>query len=70
VPGGGDVRAASNSNRTRKACDIARAIYLVGERFTLLLARELFTGFRSYGELAAALPGIGTNLLADRLKQL
>jgi hypothetical protein len=53
-----------------QACDIARALDLGGERWTLLLARELITGPRSYGQLSSALPGIGTNLLADRLKQL
>ena len=52
------------------ACEIARALDVVGERWTLLLVRELFTGTRTYGQLPRALPGIGTNLLADRLKQL
>ena len=52
------------------ACEIARALDVIGERWTLLLVRELFTGTRTYGQLSRALPGIGTNLLADRLKQL
>ena len=43
---------------------------MVGERWTLLIIRELLIGGRRYKELAEALPGMGTNLLADRLKQL
>lgn len=53
-----------------QACDIARTLDLVGERWTLLLLRELFTGSRSYSQLAESLPSMGTNLLATRLKQL
>ncbi len=53
-----------------QACNIARTLDLVGERWTLLLLRELATGSRSYGQLEASLPGIGTNLLATRLKRL
>lgn len=53
-----------------QACNIARTLDLVGERWTLLLLRELATGPRSYGQLEESLPGIGTNLLAARLKQL
>ncbi len=56
--------------RYSQACNIARTLDLVGERWTLLLLRELATGPRMYGQLEAALGGIGTNLLADRLKQL
>lgn len=53
-----------------QACNIARTLDLVGERWTLLLLRELATGSRSYGQLEESLPGIGTNLLAARLKRL
>ena len=51
-------------------CALAHALDLVGERWTLLLIRELLTGPRRYGELLANLPGMGTNLLAARLKDL
>lgn len=53
-----------------QACNVARTLDLVGERWTLLLLRELSTGSRSYGQLEESLPGIGTNLLAARLKRL
>jgi DNA-binding HxlR family transcriptional regulator len=51
-------------------CALARALDTVGERWTLLIVRELLPGPRRYTDLLDALPGIGTNLLADRLKQL
>lgn len=51
-------------------CGIARALDIVGERWTLLIVRELLIRPARYGELAAALPGIATNLLAQRLRTL
>jgi DNA-binding HxlR family transcriptional regulator len=51
-------------------CGLAHALDLLGERWTLLIVRELILGPKRYGELLRALPGIGTNLLAARLKAL
>jgi DNA-binding HxlR family transcriptional regulator len=51
-------------------CPIAHALGLVGERWTLLVVRELAHGPLRYTDLADRLPGIGTNILADRLKEL
>lgn len=51
-------------------CGIARALDLVGERWTLLIARDLLLGPRRYADLLEGLPGITTNLLALRLKEL
>ena len=51
-------------------CPIAHALGLVGERWTLLVVRELLHGPKRYTDLAAHLPGIGTNILAARLKEL
>lgn len=51
-------------------CPIARGLDVLGERWTLLILRELFGGSRRYGDLRAELPGIATNLLADRLREL
>lgn len=64
------VSAKSERRSYGQACNIARTLDLVGERWTLLLLRELSTGSRSYGQLEESLPGIGTNLLAARLKRL
>lgn len=58
------------SRSYQQACGLARALDVLGERWTLLLVRELGFGPRRYGDLLAALTGIGTNLLADRLRHL
>jgi len=49
---------------------MARTLDVVGSRWTLLIVRELLTGPKRFKDLLAWLPGIGTNLLARRLKQL
>jgi DNA-binding HxlR family transcriptional regulator len=51
-------------------CPIARGLDVLGERWTLLILRELVGGARRYGDLRAELPGIATNLLAERLVEL
>jgi DNA-binding HxlR family transcriptional regulator len=53
-----------------QACAIARALDVVGERWSLLLVRELTFGPRRYRDLATGLPGIPSNVLAGRLKDL
>jgi DNA-binding HxlR family transcriptional regulator len=54
----------------KQNCPIAKSLDLVGERWTLLILRELLGGPRRYSDLRAELPGIATNLLAERLKEL
>jgi len=49
---------------------ISRALELVGERWALLIVRDLLVGPRRYSELAAGLPRIPSNILATRLKEL
>ena len=56
--------------RYEQACAIARALDVVGERWSLLLIRELTLGPRRYRDLATGLPGIPSNVLAARLKDL
>src|SRR5712691_11673221 len=58
------------SKRYDQYCAIAHALGLVGERWSLLIVRELLHGPKRYTDLAASLPGIGTNILAARLKEL
>ncbi len=53
-----------------QACALAKALDLVGERWTLLMVRELLIAPRRYRDLVENLPGMGTNLLADRLKEM
>lgn len=51
-------------------CAAARALDLIGERWTLLIVRELVRGQQRYTDLLEGLPGIGPNVLAARLKHL
>lgn len=54
----------------RQYCALAKALDVVGERWTLLMIREFMIGPRRYRDLLENLPGMGTNLLAARLKEL
>jgi DNA-binding HxlR family transcriptional regulator/putative sterol carrier protein len=54
----------------KQYCAVARALDIVGERWTLLIVRELLTGPKRFKDLLEGLSGIGTNLLAARLKDL
>lgn len=51
-------------------CGLAAALDVLGERWTLLILRDLALGPKRFRDLADALPGIGTNLLSARLKTL
>jgi DNA-binding HxlR family transcriptional regulator/putative sterol carrier protein len=54
-----------------QACGLARALDLIGDRWTMLIARELlFLGPRRFTDLRAALPGMASNLLVQRLRSL
>lgn len=54
----------------RQNCALARAADVIGERWTLLLVRDLLVGPRRFRDLVRSLRGIGTNLLTTRLKEL
>lgn len=56
--------------RYHQYCPIAHSLGLIGERWTLLVVRELLYGPKRYTDLVDRLPGIGTNILAGRLKEL
>src|SRR4051794_38446488 len=51
-------------------CSIARALDVLGERWTLLVVRELLLGPKRFKDLLEILPAMGTNRLSDRLKTL
>src|SRR6202035_111655 len=52
-------------------CSIAKALDVVGDRWTLLIVRELLIrGACRYTDLRNGLPGIATNMLVDRLREL
>lgn len=58
-----------NREYQRQNCSIARALELVGERWTLLIIRDAFLGLRRFDEFHESL-GISRNVLADRLNRL
>ncbi len=51
-------------------CALAQALDLIGERWTILIIRELLVGPRRFKDLLEGLPNISTNLLSERLKKL
>ena len=54
----------------RSACAVANSLDLVGDKWSLLVVRDLLHGKRTYKELADSPEGIPTNILADRLRRL
>jgi DNA-binding HxlR family transcriptional regulator len=58
------------TKRYDQYCPMAHALDLVGDRWSLLVVRELMRGPKRYTDLAERLPGIGTNVLAARLRDL
>jgi DNA-binding HxlR family transcriptional regulator len=65
--------AAATGDRAgarRSLCPVACALDVVGDRWTLLVIRDLIGGKRRYGDFLASAEKIPTNILADRLKRL
>ena len=58
------------AKRYDQYCPVAHALDVVGDRWALLVVRELMQGPKRYTDLADGLPGIGTNILAARLRDL
>ena len=54
----------------RSPCAVANTLDLIGDKWSLLVVRDLLLGKRTYGELADSPEGIPTNILAERLKRL
>jgi DNA-binding HxlR family transcriptional regulator len=55
---------------TRSTCAIANSLDIVGDKWSLLVVRDLLHGRHTYGELVNSPEGIPTNILAERLKRL
>ena len=64
------VWAMAGPRSYRDACGIARALDLVGERWALLVVRELLLGPKRYTDLRSGVPGVGPDVLAQRLREL
>ena len=54
----------------RSKCPVTCTLDIVGDKWTLIVVRDLFLGKRRYGEFAESPEGIPTNILAERLKRL
>ena len=63
-------RQSEEKRRYEDACGLAHALELIGERWALLVLRELMFGSRRFSELKADLPGISANVLTQRLTEL
>jgi DNA-binding HxlR family transcriptional regulator len=69
--GASGANQMKNERRTySQYCPLARALDVLGERWTLLIIRELLSGPKRFKDLQDALIGIGTNLLSTRLKEI
>jgi DNA-binding HxlR family transcriptional regulator len=64
------AKKSSTKRSYDQFCALARALDRLGERWTLLIVRNLLLGPRRYSDLLAELPGMTTNLLAERLKSM
>jgi DNA-binding HxlR family transcriptional regulator len=64
------ARQSEEKRRYEDACGLAHALELIGERWALLVLRELMYGPRRFSGLKADLPGISANVLAQRLSEL
>jgi DNA-binding HxlR family transcriptional regulator len=70
-PAGAAARGSGSSKAgPRSPCPVAGALDLVGDRWTLVILRDLLGGKSRYGQFLASPEGISTNLLADRLQRL
>ena len=58
------------SDPTQSGCPIASALDLLGDRWTLVVLRDVLTGKRLFKEFLDSPEGISTNILADRLRRL
>ena len=62
--------AMATSRTYEDSCGVAHALELVGERWALLVVRELMLGAKRFGDIKAGLPGISANVLSHRLDEL
>jgi DNA-binding HxlR family transcriptional regulator len=64
------MTAVAGKRSYGQVCPVARALDVLGERWTLLIVRELLLGPKRFKDLAQALPSIGANRLTERLREL
>ena len=66
----GDVSTGGSTGARRSPCPVACALDVVGDRWTLLVIRDLLGGKTRYGDFLASPEKIPTNILAERLRRL
>jgi DNA-binding HxlR family transcriptional regulator len=64
------VAGEPDASTLRSPCPVACALDIIGDRWTLLVVRDLLGGKRRYGDLLRSAESIPTNILAERLKRL
>jgi DNA-binding HxlR family transcriptional regulator len=70
MSGKGRAAISPRTGARRSACPVACTLDVVGDRWTLLVIRDLLGGKKRYGDFLASSEKIPTNILADRLKRL
>jgi DNA-binding HxlR family transcriptional regulator len=70
APGAAGRGSGASKAVARSPCPVAGALDLVGDRWTLLILRDLLAGKTRYGQFLASPEGISTNLLAERLQRM
>src|SRR6266702_797200 len=64
------IRGVVDRRSYGDSCGVARALDVVGERWALLVVRELLFGPKRYADLSRGLPGMSQNVLSQRLREL
>jgi DNA-binding HxlR family transcriptional regulator len=64
------MNAADDNDFERSPCPVANVLDLFGDKWSLLIVRDLMLGKLRYGEFAQSMEGIPSNILASRLKRL
>lgn len=54
----------------RSPCPVTNTLEIIGDKWTMVIIRDLFFGKKTYGDFQSSPEGIPTNILADRLKRL
>jgi DNA-binding HxlR family transcriptional regulator len=65
-----DLTRRAGADQLRSLCPVANALDVLGDRWTLLVIRDLLAGKHRFGEFLASAEHIPTNILAERLKRL
>ena len=64
------IRATKSEPTRRSACAVANTLDRIGDKWSLLLVRDMLAGKTTYGQFLESPEGIPTNILADRLRRL